>query len=86
VADYDGDGKLDLLVGDFCTYLQLRPDLTAEQRKQFESTRDQRDRSAAQLRARMEDLQARFKTAMRGVPRSEWNQRGEQRPVAEDVP
>jgi len=73
VADYGGHGKLDLLVGDFCTYLQVKPDLTAEQRKQFDSTRDQLDKSTVQLRARMENVRAKYKTAMRGVPKSEWN-------------
>jgi hypothetical protein len=28
VTDYDGDGKLDVLLGDFCTYLHVRADLT----------------------------------------------------------
>jgi len=32
VADYNGDGKLDLLVGDFCTRRNFRPDLTADEK------------------------------------------------------
>ena len=73
VVDHDGDRQLDLLVGDFCTSLPVRQDLTAEQRKQFDAVRARRDQAVAQLRARMEELRARFKESLRGVPRSEWN-------------
>ena len=33
VFDVDGDGKLDLLVGDFCTYVSPRKDLSAAERR-----------------------------------------------------
>ena len=33
VVDYDGDGKLDLLVGDFCTYISPREDLSRAERR-----------------------------------------------------
>jgi len=46
VADYNGDGKLDLLVGDFCTYVTPRADLSAADRRQV-----------ADLRARLERLE-----------------------------
>src|SRR4051794_33495107 len=39
VTDYDDDGKLDLLLGDFCTYLHVRKDLTPDQRRAFEEAR-----------------------------------------------
>ncbi|MCA9112666.1 MAG: VCBS repeat-containing protein, partial [Planctomycetaceae bacterium] len=35
VVDYNLDGKLDLLVGDFCTTRTLRPDLTDAERDEF---------------------------------------------------
>jgi hypothetical protein len=73
VVDYDGDGKLDLLVGDFCTYLHTKPDLSPEQRQKFLETKKQRDQIAAQMRASMDDLVAKFKGAIPGVPKSEWN-------------
>ena len=38
VTDYDGDGKLDVLLGDFCTYLQMRTDLTPEQTRRLQGT------------------------------------------------
>jgi hypothetical protein len=72
VVDYDGDGKLDLLVGDFCTNLHIKRDLTAEQRRQFQAVRDQQAKAAAQLRASMEELRANYAKAMGGVPKSEW--------------
>jgi len=73
VVDYDGDGKLDLLVGDFCTYLHLRKDLTAEDRKKFESVCKRRDTAVTKLRASMEQLRDEFKKSLAGVPKSEWN-------------
>jgi FG-GAP-like repeat len=73
VVDYDGDGKLDLLVGDFCSYLHLRKDLTLEERKKFEAVRQKRDSAVTHLRASMDQLRDGFKKAMVGVPKSEWN-------------
>lgn len=61
VADYDGDGKLDLLVGDFCTYFHVKPDLAPDQRQKFDRLRDQRDKTTAQLRASMEQLRVKIK-------------------------
>ena len=40
VADYDGDGKLDLLLGDFCTYVEPRGDLTPEERGELAGLRE----------------------------------------------
>jgi hypothetical protein len=72
VADYDEDGKLDLLVGDFCTYLQVKPDLTAEQRTAFERLIGERDTVVGQLRESAEHFREDFKKAMNGVPKSDW--------------
>jgi FG-GAP-like repeat len=46
VADYNGDGKLDLVVGDFCTYISPRAELSNAERGQV-----------ADLRARLERLE-----------------------------
>ena len=73
VTDHDGDGKLDLLVGDFCTYLHVKKDLTPEQRQAFGEARGKQDEAAKLLRESMESLRARFKESMKGVPQSEWN-------------
>lgn len=35
VVDFNHDGKLDLLVGDFSTVLAMKPDLSAPQKEQF---------------------------------------------------
>jgi hypothetical protein len=78
VADYDQDGKLDVLLGDFCTYLVLRKDLTAEQRSEFKAIQAKQDETTKHLRDSMDALRERFKTALKGVPRSEWNSKENQ--------
>ncbi len=74
VTDYDGDGKLDVLLGDFCTYLHLKKDLTPEQKGAFEELTRKYDASIRFSRGRMDALRERFKTVdMKGIPPSEWN-------------
>jgi FG-GAP-like repeat len=73
VTDYDGDGKLDVLVGDFCTYLHIKKDLTAAQQREFESLQKQQDEAAKLLRESMEALQKQYADVMKGVPQSDWN-------------
>jgi hypothetical protein len=73
VTDYDGDGKLDVLLGDFCTYLHLKKDLTPEQRREFEAVREKQDKAVKQIRDGMDALRARYKELMKGVPQSDWN-------------
>jgi hypothetical protein len=72
VVDYDGDGKLDLLVGDFCSYLHVKPDLTPEERRAFQGLRDKQDKVGKQLRDQMEALQTRYEKMMKDVPKSDW--------------
>jgi hypothetical protein len=71
VVDYDGDGKLDILLGDFCSYLHVKKDLTPEQRRAFEAARDRQDKAAGALREGEEALERRWRTTIQGVPRSE---------------
>lgn len=73
VVDYDGDGKLDVLLGDFCTYLHIKKDLTPEQRRDFEAIREKQEKISKQLEKSMEELQERWKKLMKDVPKSEWN-------------
>ncbi len=40
-GDYNGDGKTDLLLGDFCTTVTPRPDLTEDERKELQALRHQ---------------------------------------------
>jgi len=73
VIDYDGDGKLDVLLGDFCTNLHVKNDLTPKQRREFEAARDRQDKAVKQLRASVDALRERWKAMMKDVPKSEWN-------------
>lgn len=73
VTDYDGDGKLDVLLGDFCTYLSLKKDLTVEQQQEFAGLQKRQDESSGHLRASMEAIRAKYKELLKGVPKSEWN-------------
>jgi hypothetical protein len=73
VVDYDGDGKLDLLVGDFCTYLHVKDDLKPDERRTFEALKVKQEGAVKPLRDSMEALRERWKTQMKDVPKSEWN-------------
>lgn len=73
VVDYDGDGKLDLLVGDFCTNLHIKKNLTAQERGNFQSVRDRQAKVGKHLGESNEDLRKRYEVVMKGVPKSEWN-------------
>jgi hypothetical protein len=73
VLDYDGDGKLDVLLGDFCTYLHIKKDLTPQQRRDFEAIREKQEKISKQLGKSMEVLQERWTKLRKDVPKSEWN-------------
>jgi hypothetical protein len=73
VTDHDGDGKLDVVLGDFCTYLHVRRDLTPEQTRSFADLRRKEDLATKFLRDSMDSLRAKFKDSMKGAPQSEWN-------------
>jgi hypothetical protein len=75
VVDYDGDGKLDILLGDFCTYLHVKNDLTPRQRRDFQATRDRQETAARHLRASMDELRERWAKLMKDVPKSDWHTR-----------
>jgi hypothetical protein len=51
-TDYDGDGRLDLLVGDFASVMQPEPQLTDEQRKR----REQLELEQVELSKKMQEL------------------------------
>ena len=72
VTDYDGDGKLDVLLGDFCTYLHVRKDLTPEQKKTFAEVRRKEAEATKFLRDSTAALRAKFEEDMKGIPQSDW--------------
>jgi hypothetical protein len=65
-TDYDLDGKIDLLVGDFCTNVTLRSDLTAEDRVEMRRIRTELEASGRKLGALMEDLRSSFEKTYPG--------------------
>jgi hypothetical protein len=56
VTDYNNDGKPDLLLGDFCTTISPRPDLTPEEREQMMVIRRNSDEFAGKMRDAMTKL------------------------------
>lgn len=72
VTDYDGDGKLDVLLGDFRSNLHVKPNLSDDERAECERVVEKRDKTAAVLRSSMDELREQFAKEMRGVPKSEW--------------
>ncbi len=73
VTDHDGDGKLDLLLGDFRTYLHIRKDLTPDQRRAFSEVVRKQAEATKFLRDSMDRLREDYKVTMKGVPMSDWN-------------
>ena len=76
VADVDGDGKLDLLLGDFCTNTAPRPDLTSPERTKMLEIR----RRMAELEPKVQQLreeidqkfQAIVKEAAKSMPKADF--------------
>lgn len=60
VVDYNCDGKLDLLLGDFYTSYQFRSDLTEDQKKEAERLVNEGKSIGKAFAAKMEALQADF--------------------------
>ena len=75
VVDWNGDGKLDLLVGDFCTTISPRADLTDEQKRAVASLRLQRETADAETKRAGElwDAETKFLQKVDGRPgRDAW--------------
>jgi hypothetical protein len=60
VVDYNGDGKLDLLVGDFFTAYHFKPNLTREQKEQVTDLLASDHANTLELRAQMDALRKEF--------------------------
>ncbi|HEV8004178.1 MAG TPA: FG-GAP-like repeat-containing protein [Planctomycetaceae bacterium] len=60
-VDYDGDGRIDLLLGDFCSTVSPRPDLSPKQRAEMFTTLAQENAANATLRQNLEDLRLDIK-------------------------
>lgn len=61
VTDYNGDGKLDLLVGDFYTAYDVKPNLTDEQKQEVRNLIKESQSLGKEVAAKMEALREDFK-------------------------
>jgi hypothetical protein len=59
-VDYNGDGKMDLLVGDFCTNISPKPDLTATERDEMQAVLKKKETAGAGFTRMMKTLQDDF--------------------------
>lgn len=73
VVDYDGDGKLDLLLGDFCTHLRVRQGLTDKEKAEFKEAQTRSEEVSKKIRGMMEKIQAEFKNMMKDVKKEDWS-------------
>jgi hypothetical protein len=62
VADVNGDGKPDLLLGDFCTYLEARTDLDEEERAELADLRAKQALLEPALATQREKMQEELKS------------------------
>jgi hypothetical protein len=71
VADWNGDGKLDLLVGDFCTTMSPRGDLTPVQRGAMLDLRKKMAVTEAALKKQRERIDAAFEKIVKTYTRDQ---------------
>jgi hypothetical protein len=63
VTDHDGDGRLDLLVGDFATQKPDLPEPTAEQKEEYAKLRKERDELEAKIDKMMDERRKEMQSA-----------------------
>lgn len=71
VGDWDGDGKLDLLVGDFCTYVRPRTDLTSKERQRLAEIRKAITALSGRMSKAREPLDQKMKDFWESIPKAE---------------
>jgi hypothetical protein len=71
VADFNGDGKLDLLVGDFCTHVSPRPGLAPAERKELLSIRAKLDEAEKAATKAYERISAAMQEFAKTFPKED---------------
>jgi hypothetical protein len=72
VVDYNGDGKLDILLGDFCTYVVARRNLAPDQRKELLAVRKRMAEIEPALAKEQERIEAKLKEVFQHFTRDDW--------------
>jgi hypothetical protein len=72
VADINGDGKLDLLLGDFCTNTSPRPNLTADERKELLEARKKLEELEPELAKARAQAQEKFQAYLKTIPKEDF--------------
>ena len=72
VTDYNGDGRLDILLGDFCSNVVARRDLTPDQRQELTALRQKMAETEVDLTREQERVEAQLKEAFKHFTRDDW--------------
>lgn len=72
VADVNGDGKLDLILGDFCTNVMPRPDLKPEERQELLEARKKIVEMEPAIQKAREQVEAKFRDYLKTIPKEDF--------------
>jgi hypothetical protein len=70
-VDYNGDGKLDLLVGDFCSHVSPRPGLTPGERKELLTIQSRLDEAEKAVFKQHERISAAIQELAKTFPKED---------------
>lgn len=83
VCDFNGDGKLDLLVGDFCTCVSPRKDLTVEEREKLKAVRKKMAEVGEVMKKHRERINEELQKVFKSIPPEEITKEANQKKIRE---